>query len=423
MPQIPTHSDLVADFETFLRYLEARPKLPLTAAGDLKGVDLYALNERVNHQSPYAVTSKSRLADYPLLAFIYQAVTVSRLAVLDVGKVQTLSLVAERVESYRELTEEEKYVFLLETAWCYVDWSITDGNERGSSGVNWFQRGIRELLTFPVGIPVAMFTNETGKPTGPAIEFPFLANNFVRAGEWFGWYVLRSTGQTKRDRYSPAFDQITLTEWGQQCLFVLAGQRPFRHWNKQAPAFAFYVEEPTDEVLPVDVNTFAEPFRTLLDEPELVSLYPVNPDAARGVFWFRVELPHHKVSRTIAMSAEMPLNELHFAIQDAFSFENDHLYRFYLNPRNLRHGEQYISPDEAEWNDGFTADSVTLGQLNLYVGQRLLYVFDLSEQWEFLITVTRHLPDETDQIVQVVEQIGEAPQQYVDDEGENQDDW
>ncbi len=36
----PTLTDLIDDFETFLRYLEKKPSLPLTGAGDLKSADL-----------------------------------------------------------------------------------------------------------------------------------------------------------------------------------------------------------------------------------------------------------------------------------------------------------------------------------------------------------------------------------------------
>lgn len=39
-PSIPNSLDLTADFDIFLRYLEANPNLPLTGAGDLKGADL-----------------------------------------------------------------------------------------------------------------------------------------------------------------------------------------------------------------------------------------------------------------------------------------------------------------------------------------------------------------------------------------------
>lgn len=345
---------------------------------------------------------------------MFEVLTVSRLAVVQYGKVNTLLLVAERVEAYRELTEEEKYLFLLETAWCYVDWGMLDGDGRSGHGANWFRQGFREVLKYPIGTPIALYEIYGESPAQPAIHIPFLSNTYIRVGQWFGWYDLRDLPQLKRDKYSLSFDQLTLTEWGQQCLPVLLHERPFQRWNKQADQYMFFVEESTDEKETgvVAINTFAEAFRKQFGEPELLSLYPINPDADKGVFWFRVELPNHQVSRTIAVPVSMTLDDLHVQIQDAFRFDNDHLYHFHLNPRNAYTGEQYVCPDEADWSDYPTTDTVTIAQLNFYVGQRLLYVFDLADRWEFWITVIRHLPSETTAKAAIIEKVGRAPRRY-----------
>ncbi|GAB3986311.1 hypothetical protein GCM10028807_03460 [Spirosoma daeguense] len=107
---------LIDDFDTFVRYLEQKPNLSLTAAGDLKAVDLWAINDRVNYKAPHYVTARSRQIDYPLLNFLYQVVTYGRLFVVQTGKANTLVADVGRVDTYRHLTLEEKYVFLLETA-------------------------------------------------------------------------------------------------------------------------------------------------------------------------------------------------------------------------------------------------------------------------------------------------------------------
>lgn len=73
---------LIDDFNTFVRYLTGKTKLSLTGAGDLKAADLWAINERVNYKAPDYVTSRSRQADYPLLNFLYQVITASRLVVV-----------------------------------------------------------------------------------------------------------------------------------------------------------------------------------------------------------------------------------------------------------------------------------------------------------------------------------------------------
>ncbi len=86
---------LIDDFDIFLRYLESKPNLPLTAAGDLKAADLWILNDRVNYKAPDYVTNRSRQIDYPLLGFLFQVATASRLFL--VNSIKVTSLVANAV--------------------------------------------------------------------------------------------------------------------------------------------------------------------------------------------------------------------------------------------------------------------------------------------------------------------------------------
>lgn len=412
---------LIDDFDTFVRYLTGKAKLPLTGAGDLKAADLWAMNERVNYKAPDYVTARSRQADYPLLSFLYQVITTSRLAIVEFDKVNRLVPDAARIEAYQGLTLEEKYVFLLETAWCYVDWATLDGDDRSGQGAQWFREGVEQLLRNPTGTDATLFTwgwrsdvsvqeNDMSK----ILVFPTV-NNYVRAGYWFGWYDIGEVVLPKRDKYALEIGRVTLTDWGRECLTVLRRKRPFHFWNKNAFShFDSEVDADYDEA--VDVNTFADVFRTLLDEPDLVSLYPINPNPPTGTYWLRVELPNHQVARTLAMPATSTLDDLHLMIQKAFRFDNDHLYGFYLNPKNPYNGAQYFDPRTEEgWADGYPAAETTLASLNLYEGQVFKYVFDFGDNWEFWIVVTRHLPNESTKKAHVVEQIGKAPKQYGDD--------
>lgn len=417
-PFNPADSDLIDDFETFLRYLAGNPNLPLTAGGDLKAADLWALNERVNYKAPFAVTPRSRQMDYPLLGFLFQVVTASRLFVIKSEKGNVLVAEPDRLDTYQSMTLEEKYVFLLETAWCYVDWGMLDGDGRSGHGSSWFRQSIEQLLRYAPGTPVTLVQNWEAHNNPFTIQAPFLSNVYVRAGHWFGWYDVREVqqpdpAQPKRDKYSLQIDQITLTEWGHQCLTVLLRDRPFRSWNRNTGYYIYFEDTEKAESAETVVanNTFVEPLRTLLGEPDLLSLYPINSKPLTGVFWLRAELPNHKVSRTIAMPAEATLDDFHAMIQEAFKFDNDHLYEFYLNIRNPYQGERYGSPWN-EWSESPPADAVTLAQLNLYEGQRLLYVFDLGDRWEFQITVVKHLPNEKAGKVSIIEKVGKAPKQY-----------
>jgi|GEM_PF-1698276 len=409
----PTTSLLIDDFDTFLRYAANKNPLPLTGTGDLKAADLWALNDRVNYKASLHVTPRSRQADYPLLGFLFQIATSSRLLLVTFGKTNALVPDASRVEQYHGLTLEEKYVFLLETAWCYVDWGTLDNDGRSGEGATWFWSAGNQLLKNPVGTPVTLFERGWAQEDNPAmIHLSGMANAYIRAGHWFGWYDVREVKQEKRDRFALQLDQVTLNHWGKQCLTLLMHQRPFAIWNQHADRY-FFLSDDEQPNQPINLNTFANTFQKEFNEPDLVSLYPINPNPQTGEIWLRVELPQHKVSRTIALPVSGTLDDLHHQIQGAFGFDNDHLYGFYLNLRDPYQGKQYFDPRTSPgWADGYPSDATTIASLNLYEGQRLLYVFDFGDNWQFLVTVFRHLPNEKNAKARVVEKVGKAPKQY-----------
>ena len=407
---------LIDDFAIFIRYLERKPNLPLTGAGDLKAADLWTMNDRVNHKAPVYVTNRSRQIDYPLLGFLFQIATASRLFLVKSAKGNVLVADAARLDMYRSLTVEEQYVFLLETAWCYADWSAIDGDERSGLGAYWFHRGLPKLLQYPAGTIVTLSESWGAQNRPLTVQASSLSNVYIRAGYWFGWYDSREVIRAKRDRFELDFDQIILTDWGQQCLAVLLRDRPFRSWNKHAGTQTYFNDDDT-EMARTEISKFAGVFRTLLDEPDLLSLYPINSNPPTGVYWIRAELPALKVSRTIELPTDMTLEDLHEMIQQAFDFDNDHLFKFCMNLRNPYRGEQYYDPrPEGGWSEGFPADEVSLASLNLYEGQQFLYLFDFGDRWDFTITVARHLPDARTDSARIVEAVGEAPAQYGDEE-------
>jgi len=267
-----------------------------------------------------------------------------------------------------------------------------------------------------VGSNVTLYERWGGEHDDPQrINITSMSNAYIQAGHWFGWYDMQEIQQEKRDNYSLQLERVTLTGWGQQCLTLLLSQRPFHHWNQNADGYVLISDTDDTDAEPTDVNTFADVFRTQFHEPALISLYPVNPNPQTGEVWLRVELPH-KVSRLIALPVSDSLDDLHLMIQDAFEFDNDHLYGFYLNLRDPYRGKQYFDPrPEPGWADGYPADETTLASLNLYEGQRLLYRFDFGDRWEFVLTVVRHLPEQNGTKARVVEKAGKPPEQY----GEN----
>jgi hypothetical protein len=117
--------------------------------------------------------------------------------------------------------------------------------------------------------------------------------------------------------------------------------------------------------------------------------------------------------RKIKISHKHSLNALHLAIQEAFDFDDDHLYSFFMDGKRYSKNA-YNSP---YCNEGPYADEAIIGELGLYIGQKILYLFDYGDSWEFQVQLLGI--DEKEFMLndpQIIEAKGEAPSQYGDQE-------
>ncbi len=128
-----------------------------------------------------------------------------------------------------------------------------------------------------------------------------------------------------------------------------------------------------------------------------------------------------KVWRMVEAPDDATLEDLHLAIQDAFNWDNDHLYAFYLSGHTRDNMTRVDGP--FEFMEYPTADEVTLAALELRPKQRLLYLFDFGDRLEHDIEVAEILPLPADDVEpRVVASQGEAPPQYPIWDGDEEED-
>lgn len=87
--------------------------------------------------------------------------------------------------------------------------------------------------------------------------------------------------------------------------------------------------------------------------------------------------------RSIKMTNEMTLDQLHYAIQGAFGWQNSHLHAFEIR------GEQRYSSNEVSISEGEEEDSrkVTLGSLTEKNVSDFMYEYDFGDSWHHLVTI------------------------------------
>ena len=113
-------------------------------------------------------------------------------------------------------------------------------------------------------------------------------------------------------------------------------------------------------------------------------------------------------TRTIEIGSDATLYDLHFAIQDAVGFDDDHPFEFYAG-RSERNRKVVFGDEDGCFD-------LTLEEVYpLEKGLKLYYLFDFGDDWTFKITQSRKkaIPAE-DEVTypRVIERIGKNPEQY-----------
>jgi hypothetical protein len=131
----------------------------------------------------------------------------------------------------------------------------------------------------------------------------------------------------------------------------------------------------------------------------------------RDLFVFDAELLNvGGVSARVAVAGHEHLTALHDAIQQAFNWEDDHLYSFWLDGQFWGDAAAERVIPGASDTDSKTAE-VPIDELRLKVGARIAYVFDYGDDWRVMLTLREHI-DGGGPLPRVSERRGTAPPQY-----------
>ena len=150
---------------------------------------------------------------------------------------------------------------------------------------------------------------------------------------------------------------------------------------------------------------------------------PGSLEGARTVYRFLARLEHEReVWRRIEVRGDQTLHDLHNAMQEAFDWDDDHLYAFFLSGIAWDESTEYVAP----LGEGRHATRYRLEHLPLRERQRILYIFDFGDEWRHTITVeaiARGGVASGATYPRITEQRGRSVEQYpaVDEGGQSDD--
>jgi hypothetical protein len=119
-----------------------------------------------------------------------------------------------------------------------------------------------------------------------------------------------------------------------------------------------------------------------------------------------------KIWRDIEIAADQTLEDLHLMIQQAFDWNDDHLYSFFMSGRVYDQASEIGSP----WSETARhTQQVTIDSLGLKIHSRFLYFFDYGDSHEFDVQVKQiNAAAPKGSYPRLIAQHGQAPPQYPD---------
>ena len=135
---------------------------------------------------------------------------------------------------------------------------------------------------------------------------------------------------------------------------------------------------------------------------------------AQQKYVFEAELVGFRgVRRVIAVRDDLTLVDLHYALQSAFGWDDDHLYAFWLDGRFWTSSEEHFTRPCAvgDARRPRAAAPRRLDRLGLAEGRQIAYVFDFGDEWRVRLRVRRS-PTRGPPVAAAASAAGAAPPQY-----------
>lgn len=381
----------VKDFEKFIKYIEDEKPILSTKKNLIGKKDCFKLNSTLENKREVEAPNYTQ-EQYPVIDLMFEIALSAKIYIRSKNEKGKLSLIKTiNLEKFESLNEYEKYVFLLQTYWTKYNF------ERKLYRV----RGIKCFYDTLYGIANKEDLYNRYLYYSVDVSFYHL--------EFFGFGNLKSVkdvdGKYKNEFYP--------NEFGVKISYFLV-KKAFPYINVD-DSYIDILSRIIDKKEPF--NKKQDPFSVFKDVfSKGIVKNTIDVDIqsdSEGVYTFKVSL-HFKKSiwRKIRLSYKHTLADLHEAIQDAFDFDDDHLYMFYIGGYT-KNGEEIYGPNCDEISSGPFTYEVTIEDLELYEGAKMLYLFDFGDGWEFdvdLINIDKTSPIPLKS--QIIDSKGASPEQY-----------
>ena len=392
---------IVQDFEAFIDFLRLH-KVEVSANQNAIAPKYLAdINERLSHPIKVDLMRHNQKS-YPYIHGIYLLLRSSAIAQVQLDKKKSIFHIDPQIlQSWQELNDTEKYFNLLATWIFYAHEGIMDNASRSLN--DWWY-----IFNFWKDLPTKGLNFTSSKDE-----------------DWLRRLKLHNVALLNLFGFIEVKDTEPLAGKGWRIIkakplpFGTAMMHLLHATDWQRGMFLEFEEELEEErSLGVDVVVQpSTPTEILQEEFQALDLFPTweknlqlpEAESKDGVFIFKVSLK--TAWRKIAIPSNLTLYDFSSAILKAFSFYNDHLHQFTYKDR--QGGKQSITHPYSQ--EPPSTDEVLIRNWQIGIGDRITYVFDFGDWWEFNVVLESiDEPDPKLKKAKVIDKKGKAPEQYPD---------
>lgn len=388
-------STCVGDFNIFMEFINIEHPVLSAKLGVLGKNDSFKLNSLlVNQKKVNAPNYTQEL--YPVIDLMFELALLGRLYYKgNDGKGKPALVKTPMLDSYLALNEAEKYVFLLQTYWTKYEFIEKFDRWIPITAFYNFLISIANSEQQPV-LKNSKFQTERMYSEGAAFQHHLC---------FFGMGELELIDGAK-GKYEDSISAFLPNQHGVRTARFLC-QEALMYWNRKDLSYLFLAED--KKLKKKKIEPFEVFKKVFQDSIVRSTVEEIKMEDLNGVYYFKVSLSK-TLWRKIKLSGKHTLGNLHNAIQKAYDFDNDHLYAFYIGG-NRRTGKPIYC--ELAHDDGPVAEETSIMEMGLFKGQKLIYLFDFGDMWEFVVELTGVEKEEPLPLKPIiVEKKGKSPEQY-----------